>query len=219
MINSGQAIEATTRWVKELQKDECTGHDWWHTERVRRNALLIAEAEGGDPFVVEMAALLHDVDDWKFATDENRVGKWLLAVIPDPELRNRIADTISRVSYKGSGVSDNANTPESKAVQDADRLDAMGAIGIARTFAYGGAKGRPLYEPGQMPAQHSSFEDYRSNKTNTINHFYEKLLLLYARLNTATARKMAKSRHELMEKFLQHFFMEWGIDSPTEHQK
>jgi len=210
-ISEIESIRQTGDYVRKLFENEGTGHDWWHIHRVRNVALKIAETEGGNRFIIEMAALLHDVDDWKINDDTkvSRTVAWLKNIkIPKHETE-RILEVIDQVSFKGAGVKNSAVSIEAKIVQDADRLDAIGAIGIARTFAYGGSKGRPIYLPEIKPELHDSFESYKKTTAPTINHFYEKLLLLKNRLNTATAIEIAENRHTFMEAFLQQFFMEW----------
>jgi uncharacterized protein len=210
-ISEIELLRQTVDYVRKLFENEGTGHDWWHIHRVRNVALKIAETEGGNRFIIEMSALLHDVDDWKIS-DDVKVSKtvaWLKNIkIPKHETE-KILEIIDQVSFKGAGVKNSAVSIEAKIVQDADRLDAIGAIGIARTFAYGGSKGRPIYLPEIKPELHESFESYKKTGAPTINHFYEKLLLLKNRLNTLTAIEMAKNRHIFMEAFLEQFFMEW----------
>jgi uncharacterized protein len=210
-ISEIELLRQTGDYVRKLFENEGTGHDWWHIHRVRNVALKIAETEGGNRFIIEMSALLHDVDDWKIS-DDVKVSKtvaWLKNIkIPKHETE-KILEIIDQVSFKGAGVKNSAVSIEAKIVQDADRLDAIGAIGIARTFAYGGSKGRPIYLPEIKPELHESFESYKKTGAPTINHFYEKLLLLKNRLNTLTAIEMAKNRHIFMEAFLEQFFMEW----------
>ena len=210
-ITEKQAVKETENYVKELTENESTGHDWWHVHRVRNIALKISEIEGGDKFIIELAALLHDVDDWKSGDEENlpKTIAWLKNINISEEKVRRILVIIGQVSFKGAGVERNATSMESKIVQDADRLDAIGAIGIARTFAYGGKKERLIYHPEIKPDLHDNFESYKKSTAPTINHFYEKLLLLKNRLNTATAIEIAKKRHTFMEVFLKQFFMEW----------
>jgi len=206
-----QQIEKTIQFVKDYFKAEGSGHDWWHIYRVRKMALKIAKMEGGDLFLIEMSALLHDVDDWKL-TDNNqgsRITPWLNQLkIPDRET-SLIEKITKEVSFKGAGVETKPSSIEAKIVQDADRLDAIGAIGIARAFAYGGNKKRLIYDPNKTPELHNSFDEYKKGEGHTINHFYEKLLLLKDRLNTETAKKIATNRHEYMEQFLERFFEEW----------
>ncbi len=210
-ISETEAISLTDNYVRSLFENDFTGHDWWHVNRVRNMALKIAEKEGGDRFIIELAALLHDVDDWKINTNGNssKTVNWLKNIkIPD-YVSKRILDVIEQVSFKGAGVKNEADSIEAKIVQDADRLDAIGAIGIARTFAYGGSKQRPIYLPEIKPELHDNFESYKKTTAPTINHFYEKLLLLKNRLNTKTAIEIAKNRHTFMETFLEQFFKEW----------
>lgn len=207
-------ISEIVHLMKSKFSDDGSGHDWWHIYRVWQTAKKIAIAEHANLFIVELAALLHDIADWKFHKgDENAGGKAareLLSDWPiDPPVIDRVVQIIDRVSYKGAKVKDEMNSIEGKVVQDADRLDAIGAIGIARTFAYGGHKGRTMYDPEVKPELHASFEDYKKNNSPTINHFYEKLLLLKDRINTPTGKQMAEERHRFMEVYLDQFFMEW----------
>ncbi len=175
-------------------------------------ALKIAGHEGGNRFIIEMAALLHDLDDWKLSpqNDSSGTDKWLKELHLPSTTIGQIHEIISQVSFKGAGVKTKALSLEAQIVQDADRMDAIGAIGIARTFAYGGNKGRLIYDPEIKPEMHQSFEAYKKTTAPTINHFYEKLLLLKDRLNTTTAKEIAKSRHAFMESFLKQFFAEWN---------
>lgn len=209
--SENNTLKQTEIYAKNLFKNEGTGHDWWHIHRVRNMALKIAETEGGDPFIIELAALLHDVDDWKIKGAENgsKAEAWLKNINASKTVTKEILEIIEQVSFKGAGVETSATSIEAKIVQDADRLDAIGAIGIARTFAYGGNKGRQIYLPEIKPEMHSDFESYKKGTAPTINHFYEKLLLLKNRLNTPTAIEMAKKRHIFMEQFLEQFFKEW----------
>jgi len=211
-MSETENIKQTEDYTKDLFANESTGHDWWHINRVRNLALKIGETEGGNLFIIEMAALLHDVDDWKINNNksEEKVAAWLNYLkVSEKEIR-KIIEIIDQVSFKGAGVTTTATSIEAKIVQDADRLDAIGAIGIARTFSYGGNKGRPIYLPEIKPDMHNDFESYKKGTAPTINHFYEKLLLLKNRLNTPTAIEMAKKRHTFMEQFLEHFYMEWN---------
>lgn len=200
----------TEDYIRNYFEHESSGHDWWHIYRVRNLALKISKKEKGDNFIVEMAALLHDLDDWKLNDkSELKAKTWLEKLKIHQNETKLILDIIDQVSYKGAGVENKATTIEAKIVQDADRLDAIGAIGIARTFAYGGNKGRLIYHPEIKPEMHNSFEDYKKTSAPTINHFYEKLLLLKNRLNTQTAIEIAEKRHTFMETFLKQFFNEW----------
>lgn len=205
-----RALSETENYIRDYFENEGSGHDWWHIHRVRNMALKLAEKEGGNLFVIEMAALLHDLDDWKLSSGiESKTERWLKLINLDDSSMKTILRIIEQVSFKGAGVENKATTLEAKIVQDADRLDAIGAIGIARTFAYGGHKSRPIYHPDIKPVMHTDFESYKNNSAPTINHFYEKLLLLKNSLNTETAIEIAKNRHIFMEAFLQQFFAEW----------
>jgi len=201
--------------VKTKFYGEGTGHDWYHIDRVRRTALLIGRAEGADLELVELGALLHDIDDHKFNGHDLEAGplkarEIVFACGGDAALADKVSAIVSEVTYRGAEVATPISSIESASVQDADRLDAMGAIGIARAFAYGGSKGRLLHSPERPPRQHESFEEYVADEGATTNHFYEKLLLLKDRMQTATGRKLAVDRHAFMEIFLNQFFGEWG---------
>lgn len=207
-------IERTADHVKAVLGADVSGHDWWHIDRVWRSARHIAACEGGDLFVVELAALLHDIADWKFHGGDVSIGPrsaaaWLNEQQVTQTVVEQVCDIINQLSYKGAGVDSTMPTLEGKIVQDADRLDAIGAIGIARAFAYGGHAGRAIYDPGVPPELHASFEAYRRNCGPSINHFYEKLLLLKDRMQTRTGRELAEQRHRFMEEFLAQFFAEW----------
>jgi len=207
-------IRRTTDHVRALLSDESSGHDWFHVERVRNTALRIGREEGADLFVVELAALLHDVADWKFAGGDHEAGPraardWLSSLGVEATVIDHVCEIIAGLSFKGAGVETPMRTLEGRCVQDADRLDALGAIGIARAFAYGGHKGRALYDPSIPPQPHASFEAYKKNAGPTINHFYEKLLLLKDRMTTATGKRLAAARHAYLEQFLDEFFAEW----------
>ncbi|EJF11081.1 HD domain-containing protein [Pontibacter sp. BAB1700] len=213
-------IDATANYVREQLEGEGSGHDWWHIYRVWKNALYIASQEkGADTFKVELAALLHDIGDHKFHNGDDTVGprmvrEWLERLQVNNALIAEICAIVSGLSYRGAGTSSAMPTLEGRIVQDADRLDAIGAIGIARTFAYGGHKGRELYNPAIAPVLHDNFEAYKSNTAPTINHFYEKLLLLKDRMHTPTAHAMAEKRHHYMKDFLTQFYAEWNA---TDH--
>ncbi len=210
---STQTIEETKRFIKHKYSDEGTGHDWWHIYRVWQMSVNICEEENGDPGIVQMAALLHEIADHKLVSNQNLAildaEEQLLAQNLTSDQVNDILHIITNISYKGAGIADQMQTLEGKIVQDADRLDALGAIGIARTFAYGGSKNRLLYDPQINPVKHDSFEEYKKSDSPTINHFYEKLLLLKDRMHTVTARKIAEQRHQFMEVYLQQFYAEW----------
>lgn len=207
-------IQLTADFIRQEFETDSSGHDWWHVYRVWKNALTIAQQEGANLFEVELAALLHDLDDWKFRetpTDDPcpRARAWLVSHGVGETAVEHICQVINEVSFKGAGVDTRPTTLEGQIVQDADRLDAIGAIGIGRAFAYGGSRGRPLHDPETPPVYHASFEDYKTNKGATINHFYEKLLLLHERLNTQAAQQIGKQRHAFMVAFLERFLQEW----------
>lgn len=209
-------IAAAVEFVRERFAHDSSGHDWHHIERVRQMAIRLAAEEGADLYVTELAALMHDVDDWKLApgasesdsdkTPETRAFLTSLAV-PQPVI-DQVCEIITRLSFKGAGVATPMHSLEGQCVQDADRLDAIGAIGVARAFAYGGAKGRPMIDDMITPEMHGSFEAYKKNKGPTVNHFYEKLLLLKDRINTQSAQRIANERHEFMQLFLQQLSAE-----------
>ncbi|WP_204273591.1 HD domain-containing protein [Draconibacterium mangrovi] len=210
-IQQKELISATENFIKQHFAADSSGHDWWHIHRVRNMAVHLAKKEGGDFFLVEMAALLHDLDDWKLSNGDNtsKTKSWLKQISIDEKDADKIEQIIEQVSFKGAGVETKTSSLEAQIVQDADRLDAIGAIGIARTFAYGGNKGRLLHHPDIEPQLHNSFEEYKKTTAPTINHFYEKLLLLKDRMNTNAAQKIAEERHVFMEIFLAQFFSEW----------
>lgn len=215
-MNRNKIIEEVKKHLKKTFKGEATGHDWWHSERVWKMSKEIAKKEGGDLFIIELAALLHDIADWKFHEGDTKIGpekaKTLLKKLGvDNKSINHICHIIDNVSFKGAGVKNKIKTKEGKIVQDADRLDVIGAIGIARTFAYGAYKGREIYNPDIKPKLHKSFKEYKSSNGTSINHFYEKLLFLKDRLNTKTAKKIAQKRHEFLESYLKQFFKEWAV--------
>lgn len=214
VMNERDIIQQTADHVRQLLSGEGSGHDWFHIERVRHSALTIGKEEQADLFVVELAALLHDVADWKFAGGDHEAGpraarQWLEALQVSTAVIDHVCEIIASLSFKGAGVATAMRTVEGQAVQDADRLDAIGAIGIARAFAYGGHKGRALYDPDVSPEAHASFEAYKKNTGPTINHFYEKLLLLKDRMNTPAGKRLAAERHAFMERYLEQFFAEW----------
>jgi uncharacterized protein len=213
-LNERDIIQQTAEHVRGLLAGDSTGHDWFHIERVRNTALAIAREEGADLFIVELAALLHDVADWKFADGDHTASpraarRWLEAMPVPSEMVDHVEEIVANLSFKGAGVPTPMRSLEGRIVQDADRLDALGAIGIARTFAYGGHKGQALHDPAIRPQMHASFEAYKKNVGTTINHFYEKLLLLKDRMNTATGKRLAEERHKYMEAFLEQFLAEW----------
>jgi uncharacterized protein len=207
-------IDNVTARVRSTLEGEGSGHDWWHIVRVWNMAKHLCEIERADFFVVEFAALLHDIADWKFHDGDDTVGPRVAREIlgeygVDSLVVDHVANIISTMSFKGAGVATPMETLEGKIVQDADRLDAIGAIGIARTFAYGGNKNREMYNPEQKPTMHDSKDTYFNGGSHTINHFYEKLLLLKDRMNTPAAKQIAEGRHTFMEQYLERFYSEW----------
>ncbi len=212
-MNKSLIIEETKSFVRDKLKNDGSGHDWYHIERVYNMAMYIGERENADMFIVEMAALLHDIDDWKFSDIYNTstTESFLKSVGVDKEAFDDIMNIIKTMSFKGGVVSSKQNTIEGKIVQDADRLDALGAIGIARTFAYGGSKNRLMYDPNIDPMEFKSLDEVKNKENHTINHFYEKLLKLKDLMNTETAKVIANKRHEFMEKFLCEFYNEWNF--------
>ena len=221
-MNQSHIIQKTAEYIKQEFSDDSSGHDWWHIYRVWKNAVTICEHEKADAFIVELAALLHDLDDWKFndTGDETplRAKAWLDSWGVEISTADKVCDIIMHISYKGAGVENKMKSLEGLIVQDADRLDAIGAIGIGRAFAYGGYKNRMMYDPDSPPQMHASFEEYKNSKSATINHFYEKLLLLKDMMNTKSAKLIAEQRHEVMVKFLDQFMNEWeGKDVSDSH--
>ena len=208
-------IEATKVFVKETLKGAEAGHDWFHTLRVYNNARLIAKSESVDLYIVALGALLHDIADSKFHNGDDTVGprvarKFLLQHNVDSFVINSVIDIINNISFNKSLETNNKpNSIELDVVQDADRLDAIGAIGIARCFNYGGFKNRKLFDPSIKPNLKMSKKEYKNSKAPTINHFYEKLLLLSNKMNTKTGKKIAKERHQFMTEYLDQFHAEW----------
>ena len=202
--------------VKSFLDKDGSGHDWWHINRVRNNALLIAKAyPDSNLFIIELAALLHDMGDYKLHNNNVKAGNEflessLLNIGLQKDLREKVLEIISQVSFKGAEVDTHTTSIEAAIVQDADRIDALGAIGIARAFAYGGSKNRLLYDPNLKPEAHSDFESYRNAEGTTINHFYEKLLLLKDRMQTEEGKRIAAQRTEYMSQFLNQFYLEWN---------
>ncbi len=213
-MNKREVINNTARYARETLEGEASGHNWWHVYRVWKMAQNIGQKENADMLVVELAALLHDIADYKMHDGDDSVGsivarEWLEKQSVDEDIISHVCEIIKEASFKGAKVETKINTIEGKVVQDADRLDAIGAIGIARNFAYGGAKNIEIYNPEVKPELHESFEKYKKN-TDPINHFYEKLLLLKDLMNTESGKVIAQGRHEIMEQFLKDFFNEWG---------
>ncbi|WP_115460856.1 HD domain-containing protein [Winogradskyella aurantiaca] len=208
-------IAETSIFVKSVLRDAEGGHDWFHTERVYKNALLIAQSEPVDQTIVELAALLHDIADSKFHNGDETIGprmarEFLFSKNVDSVIIEHVVNIVEHMSFKNSLDSNQRFTSkEMEVVQDADRLDAIGAIGIARCFNFGGFKNRALYNPEVPPHLNMSKEEYKTAKGPTINHFYEKLLLLKDQMNTKTAQRLAASRHQFMLDYLDQFYKEW----------
>jgi len=209
-------VEKTILFVKDTLKNAEAGHDWFHVERVWKNArLILKEEENADHEVVELAALLHDIADSKFHDGDEEIGPlkaetFLSSISVEQDTLIHVSNIIKYMSFKASLGSVDFHSKEMEIVQDADRLDAIGAIGIARAFHYGGFKNREIYNPAVKPVLEQTKEEYKNNKGPTINHFYEKLLLLMDKMNTQTAKKLAESRHHFMELYLSQFFDEWN---------
>lgn len=202
--------------VRSRQTGDSSGHDWTHTVRVWNLALVIAAAEHADIFIVSLSALLHDVGDWKLFDGDDAAGHREVRGILDandcdPAVSDHVMTIISELSFMGGGTPRPMSSLEGEIVQDADRLDAIGAIGIARTFAYGGSRGRLIYDPGYTPNLQMTAEEYRLSKGDSISHFHEKLLLLKDLMNTRTAKRIAEERRQVMETFLDDFMHEWEM--------
>ncbi|MDG2227642.1 MAG: HD domain-containing protein [Flavobacteriales bacterium] len=214
MQSEKEIIIKVTAEIKAQFEGEGTGHDWWHIIRVVNTAKQIAKEEGANSFIVELSALLHDLGDHKFHKEKDAAEKLISEMLDNSgvseKLKNQVLEIVSNVSYKGANVETRPTSLEGKVVQDADRLDAIGAIGIARAFAYGGNKERLLYHPNQPPVVHDDFNAYKNDKGHTINHFYEKLLLLKDRMQTKSGKEMAEERHQYMEGYLKQFYKEWN---------
>lgn len=211
---SDALLERCIQFVKTELEGAEGGHDWFHIERVYKNAMLIAQNENVDKTVVALGALLHDIADSKFHNGDESVGpKKAREFLETQNLSKSITDhvikIIENISFKGGNFNQEFHSKELDVVQDADRLDAIGAIGIARTFNYGGFKNRPMYDPDIPPQLNMTPEEYKASNAPTINHFYEKLLLLKDRMNTETGKQIAAERHLFMEKFLEQFYGEW----------
>jgi uncharacterized protein len=207
-------IDKTIAFVKQKLGNAEGGHDWFHIERVYKNSLLIAKDEDCDLTIVQLGALLHDIADSKFHDGDESVGPrtarlFLESQHVDEAIIRHVINIIENISFKGGNFEKRFNSIELEIVQDADRLDALGAIGIARCFNYGGFKNRALYNPDIKPNLSMSKEEYKNSESPTLNHFYEKLLLLKDKMNTPTGKKIAKARHQYMEEFLSQFYAEW----------
>lgn len=205
-------LNQTRQFVKELSNGEASGHDWWHIFRVTKTALTIAREEEADLFICEMAALLHDVADEKLNVSEADGLAKLICFLDSQSLSKTVQEElltiIQGISYKG-GHNQVELSLEGQVVQDADRLDALGAIGIARTMAYSGNKGRLIHDPAKQAREHLTLEDYRKGEDTAIMHFYEKLLKLKNLMNTQAGQRLAHQRHQFMETYLEQFYAEW----------
>lgn len=217
IYNMDQAliVEKTRDFVRKTLENAEGGHDWWHIHRVWLNAHRIAENEEADMLVVELAALLHDIADSKFHHGDEEVGpetagKFLREMKVDVGTISHVQEIIRNISFKSGFDQKSFHSKELAIVQDADRLDAIGAVGIARAFSYGGFKGREIFNPEVKPSLNMTKEEYKNSVAPSINHFYEKLLLLKSKMNTETGKKLAEQRHQFMEMYLQQFFEEAG---------
>lgn len=206
-------IRETEVFVKSILGDDSSGHDWWHIDRVRNLALRIAREENANLFICELAALLHDIADDKLNESDflgvKRVSDWLSDKDVSESEKSSVLDIILNMSFKAGLNKDKVLSLEGQIVQDADRLDAIGAIGISRTMAYAGSKGNLIHVPGTKIRTEMTLEEYRQQESTAIAHFYEKLLLLKDSMNTATAKSLAENRHSFMETFLNEFYAEW----------
>lgn len=214
MKNAEDIIQNTIRFVKNQLRGAEAGHDWFHVERVYKMAMRINDSEKADEIVVALGALLHDVADSKFHNGDESVGPkmtraFLEREAVDAETVNHVVKIIENISFKGGNFTQKFHSKALDIIQDADRLDAIGAIGIARTFNYGGFKNRELHNPEVKPNLMMDKETYKNTISPTINHFYEKLLLLKDRMHTEIAKKIAEDRHRFMEQYLAQFFAEW----------
>jgi len=210
-------IQKTIEFVKETLADAEGGHDWWHIYRVWKLSKQIARLENASLFVVELGALLHDIADSKFNNGNEELGpqkarQFLTSLGVEEGVIKHVENIISNISFKGGNEQQKFRSLELNIVQDADRLDAMGAIGIARTFNYGGFKNREIYNPDRLPNLNQSKEEYKHSTAPSLNHFYEKLLMLKDRMNTQTGKKMAEHRHQFMELYLEEFYKEWNAE-------
>lgn len=210
-----EIIEKTLNYVKSVMLKESSGHDFWHVYRVWNNAKnILKHYPNANKTVIECASLLHDISDWKFNNGNSEIGaniakEFLLDINLDEKTCNEVFKIISKMSFKGAKVKTPTLTLEGQIAQDADRLDAIGAIGIARAFAYGGAHNREIHTPDNQPQLHQDSQNYLNSNGGSINHFYEKLLLLKDKMNTPEAKKIAENRHQFMEEFLNNFYKEW----------
>lgn len=222
-MNAKQQItQRTSEFVKQELSLSEAGHDWWHAIRVLNNAKLIAKTEKCNLFIIELASLLHDIADSKFNKGDEIVGplkafNFLIDAGVNIETVNNVNEIIKNISFKGGNTIRSFNSIELDIVMDADRLDAIGAIGIARAFSYGGFRGREFFNPNISPNYNMNAEEYKKNKTPTINHFYEKLLLLKDRMNTSKGKALAEERHQFLMTYINQFYKEWNGDEGLEN--
>ncbi len=214
IVTSDSLIQTTIEFVKETLKNAEGGHDWWHIYRVWKTAKNIAKEENANDLVIQLGALLHDIADSKFHRGDETKGpamarSFLEQHNVEEKTITEVINIIENISFKGGFNADKEISLELQVVQDADRLDAIGAIGIARAFNYGGYKNRTLYDPAIKPVIYSSKEDYKKSTATTINHFYEKLLQLKEKMNTDAGKKLAFKRHQFMQMYLEQFYGEW----------
>jgi uncharacterized protein len=215
MMESEIVLQKTREFVQQTLANAEGSHDWFHTYRVWKSARHIAATENADLFIVELGALLHDIADSKFHDGDEEIGPrtagiFLRSCGLEKHIICHIENIIANISFKGGRHEQKFKSVELDVIQDADRLDAIGAIGIARTFAYGGHKNREIYNPDIEPNLHMTRDEYKNSTAPSINHFYEKLLLLQDRMNTETGKKLAYHRHQFMEQFLDQFYAEWN---------
>jgi uncharacterized protein len=213
-MNSQDLVQSTADFVKKKFEKEGSGHDWWHLYRVWQLSKRIAKEEKADSLVTELGALLHDIADFKFHDGDLSAGpraarEWLQGQGAHEDLVDKVCDIVENVSFKGAAEADKMKSLEGKIVQDADRLDAIGAIGISRVFSYGCQKVKAIHNPDIKPNLNMLFEQYKKGSNSAINHFYEKLLLLKDRMNTEAGKKIAEHRHQYMEGYLKEFYAEW----------
>lgn len=214
MVEHNALVNQVANHVKNKFAHDASGHDWWHIYRVWKVALQIADHEEANREVVSLGALLHDIADHKFHGGDSSIGpktaqSLLITFGAESLLIEKVVAIVEEVTFKGAGVPTPVSSIEAACVQDADRLDAIGAIGIARAFAYGGSKSRLLHDPERNPIWHDNFDAYKNDQGATTNHFYEKLLLIKDRMQTAHGKKLAQQRHRVMEDYLKQFFAEW----------
>ena len=212
-----ELVLRTADYVKALLSSDTSGHDWWHVYRVWNISKYLAKEENADIFTTQLTALLHDIDDFKLSNEADtknltKTRKWLEKSKLNQKFIEQICNIIKEVSFKGANEKSAPSSIEGQVVQDADRLDALGAIGVARAFAYGAHKKRPLYDPQGKVKDYKNFEEYKKGAESTLHHFYEKLLILKDRMNTKTAKQLAQSRHEFIERFLDQFLKEWEVN-------